>query len=83
MLYKSGQEWYINKSFCKKNLQNVVRSKTVKFDVCRCYRGGDPSLRVWGKTHFEKTAFKDLYGKISQIAIEHHGLQTKYASGSK
>ena len=62
MSCKSGQEWYINKSHCK-NLHIVAENKILKFGVCRCYRSGDYLLGVWGKTHFEKTAFKDFYGK--------------------
>ena len=63
MLYKSGSEWVINNPLCK-YLQNVVRNTTGKFGVCQCCWSGDFSLRVWEKTHFEKTAFKDLHCKI-------------------
>ena len=80
MSYKSGQEWYINKSLWT-NLQNIVRNTSVKFGVCRCYRSWKSSLGVQEKTHFEKTAFKDFYGKIPLISIESHELQTKYALG--
>ncbi len=42
----------INKPFYK-NLQDIDGNKAVKFDVCKCSWSGD-------KTHFEKTAFKDM-----------------------
>ncbi len=50
----------MNKSLCK-NLQDIDRNKDVKFGVCKCYWGGDLWLSVGEKTHFEKTAFKNMY----------------------
>ena len=59
MSHKSGQEWFINKSLCK-YLQNTAKCITGKFGVHRCYIGWEVSTGEWQKTHFEKTAFKDL-----------------------
>ena len=60
MFYKSGSEWYMNKPLCK-NLQNIDRNQSGKFGVCKCCWSGEFWLRVWEKTHFEKTAFKDRH----------------------
>ncbi len=51
----------MNKSLCK-NLQDIdYRNTNVKFGVCKCYRSEDLWLSVGEKTHFEKTAFKNMY----------------------
>ncbi len=50
----------MTKSFCK-ILQDIDRNKTVKSGVCECYWSGDLWLSVGEKTHFEKTAFKNMY----------------------
>ena len=58
MSHKSGQEWFINKSLWK-YLQNTAKCITGKSGVHRCYIGWD-GCTGWQKTHFEKTAVKDL-----------------------
>ena len=82
MSCKSGQEWYINKSHCK-NLHIIAENKILKFGACRCYRSGDSLLGVWGKTHFEKTAFKDSYGKSQPSLRAYHVIHSNQSSGRK
>ncbi len=53
----------MNKPLCK-NLQNIDINKTVyhvKFSVCMYYWSGDFWRSAGEKSHFEKTAFKDMY----------------------
>lgn len=68
-----GLKCYINqtmknmsRTICK-NLWYMNRIKTRKFDVCACHWSGDYRLRVEGKTHFEKMAWKYMYCEILYI----------------
>ena len=55
----------------------VHRSESGKLGVCKCYWSWVFWLRVWGKTHFEKTAFKDIDYKIPHILQDITGDRVK------